>query len=74
LSRQLNAYAYRPDDLEVDKSKFQSSIHSIHLYPYLTVIEKSTSAVNHFSLPMHGTEWRPLAAAAAARPHELGLR
>jgi len=67
LARHLNAYAYRPDDLEVDTSKFQSSIHSIHLYPYLTVIEKSASSVDHFSLPMQGTEWRPLAAAAAMR-------
>jgi cephalosporin hydroxylase len=74
LGRHLNAYAYRPDDLEVDASKFQSSIHSIHLYPYLTVIEKSPSPVDHFSLPMQGTEWRPLAVAAAAHRDEIGLR
>jgi hypothetical protein len=74
LCRHLNAYAYRPDDLEVDMSSFQRSIHSVHVYPYLTVIEKSASPVDHFSLPMHGTEWRPIAAAAAARSHEMGLK
>jgi len=30
--------------------------------------------VDHFSLPMQGTEWRPLAAAAAAHGDEIGLR
>jgi hypothetical protein len=63
LSRHLNAYAYRPDDLQVDMSKFQSSIQSVHLYPYVTVIEKSASPIEHIRLPMQGTEWRPLAEA-----------
>ena len=74
FSRHLNTYNYRADDLQVDTSKFQRSIQSVHLYPYLTVIEKSPSPIDHFSLPMQGTEWRPLAAAAAAHGDEIGLR
>lgn len=61
LSRHLNTFNYRhstehlPDT--IDASKFQSSVQSVHLYPYVTVIEKSEVPVEQFRLPMHGTEW-----------------
>lgn len=58
--RRLNAFDYRPSDLEVDTTPFQRSIRAIHVYPYVTVIEKSEVPALHFRLPMQGTEWRPI--------------
>lgn len=40
-------------------SQFQSSIHSIHFYPYLVVIEKHRVPLTRLSAPKHGTEWQP---------------
>jgi len=63
LGRQLNAFAYQPSELSVESTPFQSAIQSVHLYPYVTVIEKSASPIEHLRLPMQGSEWRPLAEA-----------
>jgi hypothetical protein len=60
LMRRLNTFDYRPADLSVDTTPFQGSIHSIHSYPYVTVIEKSATQIDHFRLPMQGTEWQPI--------------
>jgi SAM-dependent methyltransferase len=60
LLRRLNAFEYRPSDLEVDATPFQRSIQAIHVYPYVTVIEKSDVPALHFRVPMHGTEWKPI--------------
>ncbi len=38
---------------------FQTDIHSIHLYPFVTLIEKTNSPVIQFVAPKHGTEWQP---------------
>ena len=38
---------------------FQSAIESVHLYPFVVVIEKLDSAVAAFSAPKHGTKWQP---------------
>jgi len=40
-------------------SRFQSSIHAIHFYPYLVVIEKNQVPVTKLSAPKHGTKWQP---------------
>jgi hypothetical protein len=40
-------------------SGFQSSIHSIHFYPYIVVIEKHREQPTKLSSPRHGTEWQP---------------
>lgn len=40
-------------------SQFQKSIHSIHFYPYVLVIEKNERPVERFCAPKHGTEWQP---------------
>lgn len=40
-------------------SGFQSSIHSIHFYPYVVVIEKHRARPTKLSAPKHGTEWQP---------------
>jgi len=60
LMRRLNTFDYRPADLLVDTTPFQGSIHSIQSYPYVTVIEKSATQIDHFRLPMQGTEWQPV--------------
>ena len=61
LSRHLNTFNYRHSTEHlvdtVDASKFQRTVQSVHLYPYVTVIEKSEIPVEQFRLPMHGTEW-----------------
>lgn len=41
------------------KSEFQSSIHSIHFYPYMLVIEKHLVQPKKLNAPKHGTIWQP---------------
>ena len=38
---------------------FQRHVHSIHFYPYVTVIEKNDAPVTSLSAPKRGTEWQP---------------
>lgn len=40
-------------------TQFQAAIASVHLYPFLTVIEKRDSPLMEFVAPKHGTEWQP---------------
>lgn len=44
--------------LQSSVSRFQSSIHSIHFYPFLLVIEKHPVPPTKLSAPKHGTEWQ----------------
>jgi hypothetical protein len=37
----------------------QSGVRSIHLYPFVTVIERTDCAVTEFVAPKHGTQWAP---------------
>jgi hypothetical protein len=37
----------------------QAAIHSLHFYPFLSVIEKAPVRVTNLSAPKHGTEWQP---------------
>jgi 23S rRNA U2552 (ribose-2'-O)-methylase RlmE/FtsJ len=37
----------------------QSAVHSIHLYPYLTVIERRDTPLTDLCAPKRGTEWAP---------------
>ena len=65
LSRYLNGNPpdQNPDDRErrlVAKAiPFQSEVNSMHLYPFVAVIEKRDSPVAEFVAPMHGTQWQP---------------
>lgn len=45
--------------LESGISRFQASIHSIHFYPYVVVIEKQLVQPTKLSCPRRGTEWQP---------------
>jgi hypothetical protein len=38
---------------------FQRAIHSVHLYPYIVVIEKRSEAMEEMIDEKHGTEWQP---------------
>jgi hypothetical protein len=38
---------------------FQSAIGSIHLYPFVTVLEKNAALVTELMAPKHGTRWQP---------------
>jgi hypothetical protein len=38
---------------------FQSVIHSAHVYPFVTVIEKCETPFSEFVSPKRGTEWQP---------------
>jgi hypothetical protein len=40
-------------------SPLQSAVASIHLYPFLALIERATSPVSEFVAPKHGTQWQP---------------
>jgi len=63
LSR--NLHTMRPtkeDRFVVNATEFQQSIDSIHLYPFVTVIEKRDREIKQFTAPKHGTEWQPFGA------------
>lgn len=38
---------------------FQSAVGSIHLYPFVTVLEKNAVPVTELRAPKHGTQWQP---------------
>jgi hypothetical protein len=46
-------------DLTVDPIKFQRLVDSVHLYPFLAVIERRGATLDRLEAPKHGTEWEP---------------
>jgi hypothetical protein len=62
LSSYLNSYLCVSRDKNggavCPANKFQSAIHSIHLYPFVVVIEINDKLENQFSCQKHGTEWQ----------------
>jgi len=66
LIHELNATAFgilESEDperrLSAIPTGFQSAIHSIHCYPFLTVIEKSAIPIPEFRCPKRGSQWEP---------------
>ncbi|CAN5612704.1 class I SAM-dependent methyltransferase [soil metagenome] len=60
LVNELNHQSGVPGEvLQSSVSKFQSSVHSIHFYPYITVIEKNSAPLKKLQAPKHGTKWQP---------------
>ena len=45
--------------LKVQPTSFQQMIHSVHSYPFVTVIEKRKAPADLLEAPKHGTEWEP---------------
>ncbi len=58
LAQGLNAWE-AGGALQTKPNGIQTAIDSIHLYPYVVVIEKAGVPVRMFSCPKHGTEWQP---------------
>jgi hypothetical protein len=60
LAHQINSFDNKSDDFcRSRRSSFQRDVHSIHLYPYLAVIEKSDSDSDVLIAPRQGTQWQP---------------
>jgi hypothetical protein len=45
----------------------QRAVRSIHLYPFLAVVERTLEPVVDFQFPRHGSEWQPVAPPATKR-------
>jgi hypothetical protein len=61
LIHELNAVnnLYLNPVLRSNVSQFQSSVHSIHFYPFVVVIEKHCVPPTKLLAPKHGTMWQP---------------
>lgn len=65
LAHQLNDYSTAVGTGDPERwiscqpTPLQREISSIHLYPYVSVIEKNSAPVLEFTAPMHGSEWQP---------------
>ncbi len=59
LSSQLHSMSSARAPMVYDSLPFQRSIDSIHLYPFVTVIEKRRTPLETLEAPKHGTEWQP---------------
>lgn len=52
LTHNLNAYSDPPNPL-------QRIVNSVHLYPFVTVVERSLAPVKELIAPRKGTQWQP---------------
>jgi hypothetical protein len=60
LADQLNAFAVLPQqELCSMPTPFQADVDSVHLYPFVVVIEKRDAALESFVAPKRGTRWQP---------------
>jgi hypothetical protein len=62
LADELNAtvaWDYQDHGISCTPTPFQTVVHSVHLYPFVVVIEKRESPLKAFSCPKHGTKWIP---------------
>lgn len=59
LVSNLNVFKAGRGKRIVQATGFQSSIQSVHFYPYVTVIEKADLPVEQFLSLKHGTQWQP---------------
>ncbi len=62
LSRNLHSFGTAGTNSERRPTDFQRTVQSIHLYPFVTVIEKRSRALDELSAPKRGTEWQPFRA------------
>jgi len=66
IAHRLNDYsggAVNPADderhLTCRPNPFQQVVASVHLYPFVAVVEKNRAAVSEFVAPKHGSQWQP---------------
>jgi methyltransferase family protein len=63
LTHQLNAWKMKPGVSHPHEgilpNAFQRVVSSVHLYPFIVVLEKGEASVSEFVAPKHGTHWQP---------------
>ena len=62
LADELNATAdwdVQEQEITCTATPFQAAINSVHLYPFVVVIERGDSPLRGFSCQKHGTKWLP---------------
>jgi hypothetical protein len=59
LTRNLDAYILNKEHTGIQTNTFQRFINSVHLYPYVVIIEKSETTINNLAAEKHGTQWQP---------------
>jgi hypothetical protein len=64
VADRLNAFVRDPvgqgrGQLASIPTAIQASVRSVHLYPFVVVIERAEGPVDRFVAPKHGTEWQP---------------
>ena len=66
MARELNAYndvvhnMGNPERRTACKAtELQSAVASIHFYPFVVVIERTSAPITELVTPKHGTEWQP---------------
>lgn len=65
MTRDLHACTMVEDSQDPERrlstraTALQSAIASVHVYPFVTVIERNSSPVREFVAPKHGSEWQP---------------
>jgi hypothetical protein len=60
LAHQLNRRVTWDDDpsgIAISSTALQAGIASIHLYPFIAVLERTSAPVGEFVCPRRGTEW-----------------
>jgi 23S rRNA U2552 (ribose-2'-O)-methylase RlmE/FtsJ len=53
----VNGMIYNLNKWAPPTSSFQQSVHSVHLYPFVTVIERNGPDRVTFAAPQHGSDW-----------------
>jgi hypothetical protein len=62
LADELNAgigYAYDGQEISYTPTPLQAAVNSVHLYPFVAVIEKRDTPLKRISALKHGTKWEP---------------
>lgn len=59
IANHLNMHIYSKAGPGFAPTDFQRDIQSAHFYPYVAVLEKNRSPLEHLIAPRHGTEWQP---------------
>ena len=59
LARNLHAKGPTEGTMGHRTTNFQRAIASVHLYPFVVVIERRDDALDHLIDEKHGTEWQP---------------
>jgi hypothetical protein len=59
LSRNLHDFGTGDTTFRRHPTTFQRGVHSIHLYPFVIVIERRDRSLDLLEAPKHGTQWQP---------------